>query len=126
MKFWQLLSIAREEKNGHELILRIASTRPNWKRYEWLVGNFSSLVDAQDRDALDSIVDTDFVVAVLGEIRQNLYLSSDNWLRSWQFNPEDQVISVLDAFTRYGTDAVDEAFEKGSICVDDDKGLAPQ
>lgn len=114
MKFWQLDSIARVDAG---LISRVASTRPIWKRYELLASNFSSLVDAQDRAALDSMVDTDFVVAVLGKLRRNLYLSSDNWLRSWPLNPGDQVLSVLDAYKRYGADAVEDAFEFGSVEV---------
>lgn len=120
MKFWQLSSIARAagKGSGSQLISRVASTKPVWKRYEWLVRNLSSLVDLQDREALDSIVDTDFVIAVLTEIRQNLYLSSDNWLRTWQLEADDRVVSFLDAFTLYGADAVEEVFEKGSVCVE--------
>ena len=114
MKFWQMDSIARVDA---ELIYRVAITEPNWKRYELLASNFPQLVESQDREALDSIVDKEFVVAVLGRLRRNLYLSSDNWLRSWQLNPGDQVISVLDAYKRYGADAVEDVFESGSKVV---------
>lgn len=114
MKFWQLTSIASDNPG---LISRVALTRTTWKRYELLASNFSNLVKAQDRAMLDSIVDTDFVIAVLGEIQKNLYLSSDNWLRSWQLDPDDQVVSILDAFIRYGPDIVEDVFERGSVEV---------
>jgi hypothetical protein len=115
MKFWQLMSIAREE--DRDLVRCVASTCPRWKKYELLAVNFPALVDAQDRIALDSLVDSDFVAAVLGKVRKNLYLSSDNWLRSWPLNVSDQVLSVLEAVTRYGGDVVEEIFEFGSMKV---------
>ena len=114
MKLWQLVSIARIDAG---LISRIASTHAAWKKYELFVSNFSNLVDVQDRVALDSIVDTDFVAAVLGKLRRDLYLTSDNRLRSRQLNPDDQAVSVLDAYKRYGADAVEDTFEYGSIDV---------
>lgn len=114
MKFWQLASITSDDSG---LITRIASTRPIWKQYESLSINFSGLVKAQDRAALDSIVATDFVVAVLGEAQKNLYLSSDNWLRSWQLNSTDQTVPVLEAFKRYGADVIEVACERGATQI---------
>lgn len=114
MKFWQLVSITRDDVG---LISRVASTRTAWKRYELLAGNFSGLVKAQDRAALDLIVDTDFVVAVLGGIQRKLYLSPDKWLRSWELDSTDQAIPVLDAFTRYGSDVVEAVCERGAVEV---------
>lgn len=114
MKFWQLVSIAGDDMG---LISRVASTHPAWKRYELLAIDFSALVKSQDRAALDTLVDTDFVVAVLGGMRRDLYLSSDNWLRSWQLGPADQALSVLDSVNRYGADLVEAVFERGAMEV---------
>ena len=114
MKIWQLSSIT----NGNlELIIRIASTAHAWKQYESLYSNYSYLVDVQDRVALDSIVSTDFVIVVLGEVRQNLYLSSDGWLRSRPSDSTDQALSMLYAFKKYGADTVEDVCEKGSAHV---------
>ncbi len=112
MKFWQLVSIASEER---DLISRVASIQPAWKKYELLEINFAALVDAQDRAALDSLVDDDFVVAVIGEMQRNLYLSSDSWLRSWRLDETDQTVSVLDSITRYGADVVEAVCERGAV-----------
>lgn len=114
MKFWQLVSITSDEA---DLITRVASTRPAWKGYELLVSEFPVLVKAQNRAALDALVDTDFVVAVLGGMRKNLYISPDNWLRSWQLDPADQVVSVLDSVNRYGADVVEAVCERGAVEV---------
>lgn len=115
MKFWQLVSIARDDAN---LIARVASTRPAWESFRLLSIRFSELVIAQDRVALDSVVDTEFAVAVLAEIRQPLYLSSDNWLRSWRLHSDDQELRAVEAFNRYGADVVEATFEKGALKVD--------
>lgn len=114
VKFWQLVSITSDEA---ELIARVASDSPVWKEYELLARDFSVLVKAQDRAALDTPVDADFVVAVLGGMKKNLYLSSDNWLRSWQLDPTDQVVSVLDSIARYGADMVEAVCERGAVEV---------
>lgn len=114
MKFWQLASITSDDVG---VITRVASTRPIWKQYESLSSNFSSLVKAQDRVALDSMVTTDFAVAVLGEIQRNFYLSSDNWLRSWQLDTTDQALPILEAFKRYGADIVEFVCERGATQI---------
>lgn len=114
MKFWQLVSITSDDVG---LITRIASTHPTWKQYEPLSSNFSNFVKAQNRAALDSIVSTDFVAAVLGELQRSLYLSSDHWLRSWQLDSNDQVVPILEAFKTYGADVVEAVCERGATQV---------
>ena len=64
MKFWQLVSITSDEA---DLIARIASVCPIWKEYELLASNFPASVNSQDR-ALDTSVDTDFVIEVLAAL----------------------------------------------------------
>lgn len=114
MKFWQLVSIVRDDA---DLIARVASTNPAWKEYKSLVIEFPVLVRAQNRAVLDALVDTDFVIAVLGLMRRNLYLSSDNWLRSWQLETTDQIVSILDSFVRYGADVVEAVCESGAVKI---------
>ena len=114
MKFWQLVSITSDEA---DLIARIALVCPVWKKYELLARNFPASVKSQDRAALDTSVDTDFVIEVLGGMKKRLYLSSDNWLRSWQLDPTDQIMSVLDSVTRYGADVVEAVCERGAVEV---------
>lgn len=114
MKLWQLVSIVNGDRG---LVSRVAKSHLSWSRYELFMREFSDLVDAQNREVLDSLVETDFANAVLGSMKKNLYLSSDNWLRSWQAYPTDQTISMLDSFSRYGADVVEDVCESGSVKV---------
>jgi len=114
MKFWQLSSIADSEG---DLILRIAASCPLWKKYECLFSNIVELVETQNREILDSIVDNDFVIAVLEKVERNLYLSADNWLRSWKFHIADKEISILDSYKFFGGEVVENVIEHGSVKV---------
>ena len=114
MKVWQLISITN---NNIKLIAQVALKNPVWEKYEALFINFSNFVKTQDRATLDSALDTDFIVAVLKEIQQSLYYSSDHWLRSWKLNPDDQNISFLNAFEKYGAEILETACERGAVRV---------
>lgn len=112
MKFWQLVSIV--EKDGH-LISQAAMSYAAWHHYDLLLKEFPEAVGAQNRELLDSAVDPDFSVAVLRGVKQNLYQSSDGWLRSYQLNASDEVVSILSAFLEYGADVVEDILEFGSV-----------
>ncbi len=114
MKLWQLVSIMECDM---ALMSRVAAQRADWKTYELMLGRYEQLVQSQDRAVLDSVVETDFAIAVLKNVRRNLHLSADNQLRSWPFDPYAQVMSVLEAVTRYGGDIVEDVLEKGSYDV---------
>jgi hypothetical protein len=114
LKLWQLFSVARIDKG---LVGRVAASRPSWKPYELAAENFDGLVQTQNRAVLDAIVEQEFAVAVLGQLRSNLYLSSDGWLRSRRHDVSDQEISVLEAYERYGGNAIEEAYERGSVNI---------
>jgi hypothetical protein len=109
---WQLFSVARIDAG---LIGRVAASRPSWKLYELAAENFDGLVQTQNRAVLDAIVEHEFVVAVLGQLQSNLYLSSNGWLRSRRSDVSDQEISVLEAYERYGGTVVEEVYEKGPV-----------
>lgn len=112
MKFWQLISIAREQP---QLVSRVASQRVGWKQYGENAANFSSLIAEQNRRILDEIVDPDFSEAVLSRVRRPLFLGQ-GWLRMRPLNSERE-ISALEAARHFGGEAVEDAFEKGSIAV---------
>lgn len=114
MKFWQLISIVRTDK---DLIFRVASTHAGWKKYASQTKNFSKLVATQDRAVLDSIIEKEFVIAVLKSIDKKLYLTSDGWLRSYQEDSADQAISILDSFLQYGGDKVEGVLERGAVTI---------
>ena len=73
------------------------------------------IVAAQDRVILDSKVEHEFAVAVLAQLRSSLYLGADGRLRSRRYDQTDQELSVLEAYERYGGEAVEDAYEYGSV-----------
>jgi hypothetical protein len=87
MKFWQLVAITRND--FPDLITRLSNTNILWENF---ANNFSDYVRRSDRLALDSIVKTEFLVALLDQTKTSLYLSSDNWLRSWKFVSTDSEV----------------------------------
>lgn len=87
MKFWQLVAITRND--FPDLITRLSNTNILWENF---ANNFSDYVRKSDRLALDSIVKTEFLVALLDQTKTSLYLSSDNWLRSWKFVSTDSEV----------------------------------
>jgi hypothetical protein len=114
MKFWQLISITRDEKN---LVLEVAASNQAWARYEALARNFSTLTKSGSRTELDTLVDTDFIVAVSGASQRKLFLSSDQWLRSWRKDSKDQAISLINSLERFGADIVEDALERGAVKI---------
>lgn len=116
MKFWELMSIARDEV---QLIDEVATSHPEWRSYGVLLENFSSSVKTQNRAALDVVLDNGFVHAVLGKMQRSLFLSTDKWLRSWQVNQNDKVIPISEAFKSYGANVLEAVFERGAVKIKD-------
>jgi hypothetical protein len=77
------------------------------------------LVNTQSRAELDSLVDYEFALAVLRELPEPLYLSSDHWLRARRHEHTDHPLSMSEAFERYGGEVIEDVLEKGS------KNVAP-
>jgi len=112
MRFWQLFSIARDQP---ELLRGVALQRFEWARYAANAAEIHSIIDRQDRQILDEVVDADFSRAVLTQVKKPLYLGG-GCLRSRRLQYEIE-ISVLEAVLRFGGEAVEDAFEKGSTPI---------
>lgn len=117
MKFWQLASITREQPG---LLSKVASQREAWKRYGENATNFDLLVNEQDRQILDEMVDPEFAAAVLSDVRISLYIGGGRL----GAGPLDSArkISALEAVSRFGGDAVEDALEYGSVAIDQQSG----
>jgi len=112
MKFYQLLGVM----GGESAVLESSLIKPEWDRYyEWYL-NLKELVNTRDRAKLYAVMPNDLVREVLAGSTQKLFLH-EGWLRSYQFSDEDIEMSVLAAFDKFGGDALDDAFEKGSSKV---------
>lgn len=113
MKLWQLFSIAREQP---DVIEEAARRKPSWKRYLDASKSFDDLVREQRRDILDSAVDEEFTQQVTSTLRRKLYLSGQQ-LCSRRRGMLDRELRVDEAVRRFGGEAVEDAFEYGSVDV---------
>lgn len=113
MKFWHLMYVCRRA-GQLDLPATKATGREEWRQFAEWWRHYDDLVDAQDRDKLDFELPDDYVRGVLHEVELPLYESQDGvWLRHPRFAPTDQELSALEAYIRYGSEAIDEALEKG-------------
>jgi len=113
MKLWQLVSVMK----NIQLIRAIASTHDEWKFVAGWLAEYDTLVDAQDRTKLDYTLSDRFVRIVLEKSDLECYLSNDGQLRSWRMSSNDESLPALEVFDRYGGEALEEAYEKGSVEV---------
>lgn len=114
MKLWQLMSVLEGDAATATSIARVHA---EWRPIGEWIENFGDLVRRQDRAKLDYVLHDAFVQACLDSVERSLFVSSDNWLRSWRFSPEDEEVSMRSAFDRYGGDLVEDVLEKGSAQV---------
>lgn len=113
MKFWELTSVMWSERRALETSL----IKPEWDRYyEWYL-NYDRLVDEQDREKLDAIVPDKLVSEILSQSKQTFF-QGEGWLRSYRFAKDDEEVSALAVFEKFGGRALDEVLEKGSFKFD--------
>jgi hypothetical protein len=116
MKFWQLVSVMRVD-NEREALKTVVSSKPEWQEFAAWLEKWKALVDTQDRGKLDYVLPEDLVLSALAHSKQLCFLSGDGVMRSRRFEPNDVPISLAEAYRRYGGDALEDAFEYGSIAV---------
>ncbi|WP_373552268.1 hypothetical protein [Haliscomenobacter sp.] len=115
MKFWELISAFRSEKDIVEIILG----KPQWKEYGGYFQNFSSLVKEQNRAILDQQLPYELITEVYQMSKLKFYLYGTN-LRSTKLLGDDnfEELSSLEVFLKYGGACIEEVLEKGSLDMD--------
>lgn len=101
---------------GERAVIDVVLAKPEWRAYQAWYINFDTLVTTQDRDKLDAVMPDNLVQEVLGLSEQKLF-SFEGWLRPRRVCDEDIELSVLEAFEKFGPNAIDDAFERGSTKV---------
>jgi hypothetical protein len=114
MKLWQLVSIMPDDT---PLLQSIASSQENWKQFVIWFEDFGRLVEVQDRSKLDYVLPDGLVRLALARSEKVCFLSKDGWLRSWRMSPDDELLSALEVYQRYGGDVLEDVFEKGVVGV---------
>ena len=109
MRFWQLLSIFRDEEG----VLKQELNVPRWRKYYQYILNIDSLVRSQNRDVLDLEVDHELLKNVFTKSKKNVFYSAkDQKIYSYSNIDANLRISVVDAIDLFEHDSIEEAFEK--------------
>ena len=107
--------------NGNHQLLpaAIAELNPEWNYLVVWFNELNSYIINGRRDLLNTELPKDFIQAVLSKVDKYCYLSKkDGHLRSCKFKPDDEPLSYLECFNRYGGMVLEDTLEKGSYRVD--------
>ena len=114
MKFWQLTSIFRSEK---EMLTKEFKT-PKGEPYGLFYADIAGIVARREVKILNSIVDDDFVRQVCKNSNKKLYYSSSlGLLFSYDNDFVDKIIPIAKAIELFEHDAIEETFEKSQAKV---------
>jgi len=110
MKFWQLVSIFRDDIPSLENALK----EPKWSKYFDWFKDFDPLVRSQDREVLDAIVPKELVEPLL-EASELKFCIRNRSLILWSDEIEcENPLSALEVYRRFGADAMEDVLEFGS------------
>jgi hypothetical protein len=65
----------------------------------------------------ETVLPNEFLRAVFKKSKLRFYLGRGGWLRSRRHSFWDRALSTIEAFDRFGGDAMEEALERGSFQV---------
>jgi hypothetical protein len=112
MKFWELVSVTREEP---ELMDRLLDN-PDWHGYHSWYTNYGQLVRRQDRQKLDSELPDDISRHILTASRAKYYLS-DGFIRTRPHGSSNAVMSAAEIYERYGGSLLEDVQEAGLVAI---------
>ena len=107
--FWQLVSVCRANPSALERLLE----EPEWADFLKWFKNFRQHVNSQNRAILDAVLPEQLVVSAmrLSEYRFRIQLGV-----LYQCLEESEgSISAVEAYNRYGGEAIEQVLEKGSF-----------
>lgn len=116
MKFWEVMSGFREYP---QLLFSVLSSAP-WKdQYLDAYKQINQLINAQNREKLDSVVPLALTRQICAACPAKFYLQSDGWLSAQQLPDENnfRVLSALEVHTLFGPAVIEEVNEKGTAKV---------
>ena len=109
MKFWELVSLFRDDRGQLQKVLQAHSDR---KYADWLQ-DFAGIVSQQQREKLDAVVPKQLCEAVLSSHKGKLYKTGTK-IRSYRMKSTDVEVSYLEVFRMFGGAFLEEVLEKGS------------
>lgn len=116
MKYWELSSVCREEKD----ILMSILSQDKWKTFHECETNMLKLLKTGDRSVLDSEAPDELCLEVFSKVKMK-YLLSGGVLRCSKHNLKTRMggseLSALETFKRFGGAKMEEAQESGSARI---------
>jgi len=116
MKFWEMISILRNEQKELETILN----DPIWSRYLRWYQKLSLHIQNQNRTILDAEVPIELCQKALSLSKHSFYLHKGYLYRSSETISTDSsrnVLSAFDVYSRFGASCIEEVLEKDSCRV---------
>jgi hypothetical protein len=109
MKFWQVTSIFRDEK---DILVNVFSQHKEFKYLEYL-NDLSDIVKKQKREILDAEIDEGVLMEVCALSKKIIYLTTtEHELYLYKTTTFIGEIPILRAVELYEHDYVEEVFEK--------------
>jgi hypothetical protein len=114
MKFWQVTSIFRDEKE----IIESEFQKEEWKFYLSIYKNLELIIKHQQREFLDMQIDNILLKNICVRSKKNIYFSiNDRTIYSYHNEDTNKKFSISEAIDLFAHDAIEEVFEKTSACV---------
>jgi hypothetical protein len=114
MKFWQLLSIFRDEDS----VLLSTFSQKKWKKYFDHYREIESIVSNRRRDMLDAQIDNELLTEVGSKSKKVVFLSdSKNKIYSYENGSAKIKIPISKGIEMFPHDAIEEVFEKSESDV---------
>jgi len=118
MKFWELISAFRSEKENLNSVLE----KPVWQKFKVNFQNIEKLVNQQNRKILDEEIPFQLAKEVCEKSKLTFYLyyeSNPKILTSWKKETDEKfkIFTPLDILLKYSGNFIEAILEKGSIQI---------
>ena len=111
MKFWQLVSIFRDEVG----ILENELKKKEWSFYFDAYINLESIVKEQKRNILDMQVENLLLENICAKSTKKIYCTIDQKeIYSYENNDTEKIFSILEAIDLFDHSSLEEVFEKSA------------
>lgn len=108
MKFWEMESFFRGEKELLERVLR----KPQWSDYLGRHRAFTYHVQNQHREILDESIPDELARELMQECKSRFVVGNDHLRLA---TSESDTLSALETYNRFGGTAMEDVLEKGSF-----------
>lgn len=113
MKFWQFISLFRDEESLLELVLK----EPQWALYCQWYSDFEQHARNRNLFVLDAEMPDELCRHALRLSRKRFYIRGDHldlYMPGERILPTHRGMTAIEAFDRFGGTVLEEVFEKGS------------